>query len=64
MHHDTIELFTQNGQLFAVTQTGHGRRRHALVTPPEHPEDARDALEGHEGTTPDHETQPAGCGED
>lgn len=64
MHHDTIELFASGGQLYAVTQTSHGHRRHALVTPPESPEDARDALEGYEGTAPGHETQPAGCEEE
>jgi len=63
MHHDTIELFTQNGQLFAVTQQGHGRRRHALVTPPESPQDARDPLDGHDGNGLEPKTQPAGCQE-
>ena len=63
MHHDTIELFTQNGQLFAVTQTGHGRRRYALVTPPERPVDVRDPLDGHEGCGLEPKTQPAGAGE-
>ncbi len=61
---ERIELHSLGALQFAIRRHDHGRTVLECLTPPDSLEDARDALEGYEGTDHDAKTQPAGCQED